>query len=110
MSVQTQPQAQPQNQSQTQTVSVPANVPPPYVQPPTPPAQAPVAITPEQQEFLNVINDLIAGAQELSYEMATLDPEIVHKVPEIRDLLEAGKRVVGAVKRLHKLIRVRTTR
>jgi len=106
MSVQTQPQTQPQNQSQAQTVNVPANVPPPYVNPPTPP----VTITPEQQEFLNVINDLIAGAQELSYEMATLDPEIVHKVPEIRDLLEAGKRVVGAVKRLHKLIRVRTTR
>jgi len=106
MSVQTQPQTQPQNQTQTQTVSVPANVPPPYVNPPTPP----VAITPEQQEFLNVINDLIAGAQELSYEMATLDPEIIHKVPEIKDLLEAGKRVVGAVKRLHKLIRARTGR
>jgi len=106
MSVQTQPQTQPQNQTQTQAVSVPANVPPPYVNPPTPP----VAITPEQQEFLNVINDLIAGAQELSYEMATLDPEIIHKVPEIKDLLEAGKRVVGAVKRLHKLIRARTGR
>jgi len=110
MSVQTQPQAQPQNQSQAQTVSVPANVPPPYVQPPTPPAQAQVILTPEQQEFLNAINDLIAGAQELSNEIATLDPEIVHKVPEIKDLLEAGRRVVGAVKRLHRLIRARTSR
>jgi len=110
MSVQTQINNQPQNQAQPQTVSVPANVPPPYVAPPTPPTPPPIQMTPEQQEFLNVINDLIAGAQELSYEMATLDPEIVHKVPEIKDLLEAGKRVVGAVKRLNKLIRVRTPR
>jgi len=109
MSVQTQNSNQPQNQAQPQTVSVPANVPPPYVAPPTPPTAPPMQMTPEQQAFLNVINDLIAGAQELSYEMATLDPEITHKVPEIRDLLEAGKKVVNAVKRLHKLIRTRAT-
>jgi len=103
-----------QNQNQVQTVSIPANVPPPYVNPPTPPVPQQVVaqpqMSPEQQEFLNVINDLIAGAQELSYEMATLDPEIIHKVPEIKELIEAGKKVVLAVKKLHKLIRSRSGR
>jgi len=102
-----------QEQTQTQTQSVTAPTPAIYVQPPTPPAPQQVVVqpqmTPEQQAFLNVINELISGAQELSYEMATLDPEIIHKVPEIKDLLEAGKKVVNAVKRLHKLIRTRTT-
>jgi len=102
-----------QNQNQTQTVSVPANVPPPYVNPPTPPAPQQVVaqpqITPEQRAFLEALNELISSAQELSYEMATLDPDVMRKAPEIRDLINAGRKVVVAVKKLHNLIRARTT-
>jgi len=102
-----------QEQAQTQTLSATAPPPAIYVQPPTPPAPQQVVVqpqmTPEQKAFLDALNELISSAQELSYEMATLDPEAIRKAPEIRDLINAGRKVVVAVKKLHNLIRTRAT-
>lgn len=96
------------------TAQPPAEKPPAiYTQPPTPPSQAQATaapttqLTPEQQEFMNILNDLIMSAQELSYALAVVDQSIVEKHPELKDLLEAARSVVKNVWRFHKFVKTR---
>jgi len=98
---QSQTQVQPQHQSQ----NIPANVPPPYAVPPTPPTP----VSPEQKELMDILNELIAGAQELSIELATVPYELIDKHPELKDWYEASKRQVMTIKRLIKFLRSRRT-
>jgi len=85
------------------------------VQPPQQAIQpAPPELPPEQKEFLDILNDLIASAQELSYQLATLDQSKLPRYPELAqelsELLESAKNVVVAVKRLHRFVRRRAPR
>jgi len=96
-------------QKPEQVQSVPPNVPPPYVAPPTPPAQPTVTIPPEQKELMDIINELVIGAQELSFELATLPHQLIEQHPELKDWYEVSKRQVQTVKKLMKFIRSRRT-
>jgi len=88
-------------------------------QPTTPPA-TPVTVpttavvSPEEEkirsELQDIFIDLLTSAQELSYEMATLEPKDVYTKDEIKDLLEACRRVVSNVKRMHMFLRVHARR
>ena len=75
---------------------------------PTTPVVPPVS--PEEEkirsELQDIFVDLLTSAQELSYEMATLEPKDVYTKDEIKDLLEACRRVVSNVKRMHQFLRV----
>ena len=80
-------------------------------QPTTPPATQAITptITEEERirsELQDIFIDLLTSAQELSYEMATLEPKDVYTKDEIKDLLEACRRVVSNVKRMHQFLRV----
>jgi len=89
------------------------------VQPTTPPA-TPVTVpttavvSPEEEkirsELQDIFIDLLTSAQELSYEIATLEPKDVYTKDEIKDLLEACRRVVSNVKRMHMFLRVHARR
>jgi cob(I)alamin adenosyltransferase len=88
-------------------------------QPTTPPA-TPVTVpttavvSPEEEkirsELQDIFIDLLTSAQELSYEIATLEPKDVYTKDEIKDLLEACRRVVSNVKRMHMFLRVHARR
>jgi cob(I)alamin adenosyltransferase len=75
---------------------------------PTTPVAPPVS--PEEEkirsELQDIFVDLLTSAQELSYEMATLEPKDVYTKDEMKDLLEACRRVVSNVKRMHQFLRV----
>jgi cob(I)alamin adenosyltransferase len=84
-------------------------------QPTTPPATpttvpAVTPVSPEEEkirsELQDIFIDLLTSAQELSYEMATLEPKDAYTKDEIKDLLEACRRVVSNVKRMHQFLRV----
>jgi len=94
-----------QNQGQIPQQQIPANVPPPYVNPPTPAPQ----VSPEQQELMNIINELVTGAQELSYELATLPYRLIEEHPELKDWYEASRKQVMTVKKLVKFLKERKT-
>jgi len=96
-----------------QTQSVPPNVPPPYVAPPTPPTpqQVPqqVSISPEQKELMDIINELVMGAQELGFELITVPYELIQQHPELKEWYEVSKKQVLTVKKLIQFIRSRRT-
>jgi len=96
-------------QKPEQVQSVPPNVPPPYVAPPTPPAQQQVPIPPEQKELMDIINELVMGAQEISFELATIPYHLIEAHPELKDWYEVSKKLVVTVKKLMKFIRSRRT-
>jgi len=94
----------------------PVQTPPPLpmIQPPVKPpqatggAEAPAPeLTQEQKEFLDALNELIMSAQELSYTVALLPPELEEKYPELKELTAAARNVVRAVYKFHKLIKSR---
>ncbi len=62
--------------------------------PTQPPVQPPT--TPEQQEFLKVLNDLMTAINELSFTAALLEEELLEKYPELKDLSKSVKKVVKA--------------
>jgi cob(I)alamin adenosyltransferase len=84
-------------------------------QPSIPPAVPTTAVvSPEEEKIRSELQDifveLLTSAQELSYEMATLEPKDVYTKDEIKDLLEACRRVVSNVKRMHMFLRVHARR
>lgn len=91
MEAQTQVQTQPQPQVQPQPQPRPE-------------------LTGEQRELLDAMNSLIMAAQELSYALALLPAELVEKHQELKELVEAGRSVVRATWKFHKLIKTRTSR
>jgi cob(I)alamin adenosyltransferase len=89
----------------------------PTAQPPAQPTAVPPPVptpTPEEErirsELQDIFIDLLTSAQELSYEMATLEPKDAYTKDEIKDLLEACRRVVSNVKRMHMFLRVHARR
>jgi cob(I)alamin adenosyltransferase len=84
----------------------------PIATPPATPAVTP--ISPEEEkirsELQEIFLDLLTSAQELSYEMATLEPKDVYTKDEIKELLEVCRRVVSNVKRMHQFLRVHARR
>jgi len=76
----------------------------PVAMPATPP------VSPEEEKIKSELQDifveLLTSVQELSYEMATLETKDIYTKDEIKDLLEAGRRVVGNVKRMHRFLKV----
>jgi cob(I)alamin adenosyltransferase len=77
-------------------------------------APAITPVSPEEErirsELQEIFLDLLTSAQELSYEMATLEPKDVYTKDEIKDLLEACRRVVRNVKRMHEFLKVHARR
>jgi cob(I)alamin adenosyltransferase len=57
-----------------------------------------------RNELQSIFIDLLTSAQELSYEIATLEPKDNYTKDEIKDLLEACRKVVGNVKRMHRFL------
>jgi cob(I)alamin adenosyltransferase len=85
----------------------------PTAQPPAQPSAAPPVPTEEERirsELQDIFIELLTSAQELSYEMATLEPKDAYTKDEIKDLLEACRRVVSNVKRMHMFLRVHARR
>lgn len=89
----------------------------PTAQPPAQPTTAPVAAAPPapeeeriRSELQDIFIDLLTSAQELSYEMATLEYKDAYTKEEIKDLLEACRRVVSNVKRMHQFLKVHARR
>ena len=65
-------------------------------------------LTEEEKEFLDALGSLVTSAQELSYVLASVDPEILRKYSDLQELIECARNVVRAVYRFHKLIKRRT--
>jgi cob(I)alamin adenosyltransferase len=61
-----------------------------------------------KDELQNIFIDLLTSAQELSYEIATLEPKDAYTKDEIKDLLDAGRRVVANVKKMHQFLKTHT--
>jgi hypothetical protein len=65
-------------------------------------------VSPEEErirgELQSIFLDLLASAQKLSYELATLDVKEEYTREELRDLLNACREVVSNVKRMHKFL------
>jgi histone deacetylase complex regulatory component SIN3 len=84
--------------------------------PPATPVTVPTTavVSPEEEkirsELQDIFIDLLTSAQELSYEMATLEPKDVYTKDEIKDFLEAARRVVANVKRMHQFLKVHARR
>ncbi|MFP3264992.1 MAG: hypothetical protein RXO54_04080 [Acidilobus sp.] len=76
--------------------------------------QVPVQGSQEEEktkiELQSLFIDLLTSAQELSYEMATLEPKENYTKEDLKDLLEAGRKVVSSVKRMHQFLKVYSKR
>jgi hypothetical protein len=76
--------------------------------------QVPVQGSQEEEktkiELQSLFIDLLTSAQELSYEMATLEPKETYTKEDLKDLLEAGRKVVSSVKRMHQFLKVYSKR
>jgi len=84
-------------------VSVEPQAAPPVPQP------APQASPEEERarsELQNLFIDLLTSAQELSYEVATLEPKESYTKEDLKDLLEAARKVVVSVKKMHQFLKV----
>jgi hypothetical protein len=56
------------------------------------------------REIQRIFGELLAAAQKLSYELATLDHKPSYSSEELRDLFAAAKDVVMATKKFHKFL------
>ena len=65
-------------------------------------------VSPEEEairkELESLFLDLLASAQKLSYELATLEMKENYAREELKDLLDAARDVVGNVKRMHRFL------
>ena len=57
-----------------------------------------------RKELEAIFLDLLASAQKLSYELATLEVKDSYTREELRDFINAGRDVVANVKRMHKFL------
>ena len=56
------------------------------------------------REIQRIFGELLAAAQKLSYELATLDHKQAYSADELRDLFTAAREVVMATKKFHKFL------
>ncbi len=101
----TQPQPSPQVQPQPQAPQVP-----PAAGTGTQAQPQATEIPKEQQELLNVMNELLMAAQELSYTVALVPNQLIEQHEELKDLVEAARNVVKATYKFYKLIKRRGRR
>jgi hypothetical protein len=57
------------------------------------------------QELQNIFLDLLTAAQELAYELATLESKDTYSVEDIQPFIRAARNVVSQVKRMHKFLK-----
>jgi len=55
-------------------------------------------------ELQSIFLDLLTSAQELSYELATIEQKDEYTRDELRDLFHAARKVVSNVKRMHRFL------
>jgi len=95
-------EVRPQPPTQTTTQSTPQVTTPQVAT--QPPRQE---LTPEQREFMNILNDLIMSAQELSYALAVVDSSKASQDEGIKELIETARNVVRNVWRFHRFVKQR---
>ncbi len=64
-----------------------------------------VAVDKVASELQNIFLDLLTAAQELAYELATLESKDMYTAEDIQPFLRAGRNVVTQVKRMHKFLK-----
>jgi predicted nucleic acid-binding protein len=78
------------------------------VQPLVGPPEEKPKLTPEEEKMRDELNKLwgqtVLSAQKVAYELATLEPKESYSASELKDLFEACKELVRALKSVHKII------
>jgi len=64
-----------------------------------------VAIDRVANELQNIFLDLLTAAQELAYELATLESKDMYTAEDIQPLIRSARNVVTQVKRMHKFLK-----
>lgn len=72
-------------------------------QPPAAPDTT-VEVQERSRELQRIFGELLASAQKLSYELATLDHKQTYASEELKDLLAAAREVVMATKKFHRFL------
>jgi hypothetical protein len=62
------------------------------------------------QELQNIFLDLLTAAQELAYELATLENKDIYSAEDIQPFLRAARNVVTQVKRMHRFLKQHSRR
>jgi cob(I)alamin adenosyltransferase len=62
------------------------------------------------QELQNIFLDLLTAAQELAYELATLESKDTYSAEDIQPFRNAARNVVTQVKRMHKFLKQHSRR
>ncbi len=57
------------------------------------------------QELQNIFLDLLTAAQELAYELATLESKDMYTAEDVQPLIKSARNVVTQVKRMHKFLK-----
>jgi cob(I)alamin adenosyltransferase len=57
------------------------------------------------QELQNIFLDLLTAAQELAYELATLESKDTYGAEDIQQFLKAARNVVTQVKKMHRFLK-----
>jgi hypothetical protein len=57
------------------------------------------------QELQNIFLDLLTAAQELAYELATLENKDAYSAEDIQPFIRAARNVVTQVKRMHRFLK-----
>jgi len=113
----TTPSTTPQNVTQPTPPATPTSIyrkpeyqlqPPTQLTPPTPPQPVRRELTEEEKAFLDALGSVVSSAQELSYVLASIDPDLLQKYSDLRELFESARNVVRSVYRFHKLIKERS--
>jgi hypothetical protein len=56
-------------------------------------------------ELQNIFLDLLTAAQELAYELATLESKDMYTAEDLQPLVKAARNVVTQVKRMHRFLK-----
>jgi hypothetical protein len=62
------------------------------------------------QELQNIFLDLLTAAQELAYELATLENKDTYSAEDIQPFINAARNVVTQVKRMHRFLKQHSRR
>jgi cob(I)alamin adenosyltransferase len=62
------------------------------------------------QELQNIFLDLLTAAQELAYELATLESKDTYSAEDIQPFRNAARNVVTQVKRMHRFLKQHSRR
>jgi hypothetical protein len=64
-----------------------------------------VAVDKVANELQNIFLDLLTAAQELAYELATLESKDTYSAEDIQPFRNAARNVVTQVKRMHRFLK-----